>query len=88
MTAAEIKLMRDLIRTIRSCARGNAILGPSALNLCSAVEVLLADHERTLKLLDDVREWVRGEVGAGIFGPLDTRTALLTRIDAELGDDE
>ena len=88
MTAAEIKLMRDLIRTIRSCARGNAILGPSALNLCSAVEVLLADHERTLKLLDDVREWIRGEVGSGSFGPLDTRTALLTRIDAEIGGEE
>ncbi len=88
MTDTERKLMRDMIRTIRSCARGNAILGPSALNLCSAVEVLLADHERTLKLLDDVREWIRGEVGSGSFGPLDTRAALLTRIDAEIGVEE
>ena len=88
MTPAELTLLHGMMRTIRSCARGNAILGPSALNLCSAVEVLLSDHQRTLKLLDDVREWIRGEVGSGSFGPLDTRTALLTRIDAEIGDEK
>ena len=87
MTDTEIKLMRDMMRTIRSCARGNAILGPSALNLCSAVEVLIADHQRALRLLDDVREWIRSDVAGGACWPVDrfTRAELLARIDAEFG---
>lgn len=51
-----------------------------------AVEALLADHDRTLKLLDDVREWIRSDVAGGACWPVDrfTRAELLARIDAEL----
>ena len=54
-TTAELKLMRDLIRTIRASARGNGILGPAALNLCNAVEALAADHGRVLVEIERLR---------------------------------
>lgn len=43
MTPAELRLLRDLIRTIRASARGTGILGPAALNLANAVEVLAGE---------------------------------------------
>ena len=51
-----------------------------------ALEVLLADHQRALRLLDDVREWIRSDVAGGACWPVDrfTRAELLARIDAEL----
>lgn len=79
--ADPLKMMQEVVmyvewmraETERQVQKGKR----SALNLCSAVEVLLADHERVLALLDDVRDWIRSDVGSGIFGPLE-------RIDAEL----
>ena len=51
-----------------------------------ALEALLADHQRALRLLDDVREWIRSDVAGGACWPVDrfTRAELLARIDAEL----
>lgn len=86
MTPAELRLLRDLIRTIRASARGTGILGPAALNLANAVEVLAGDHGRVLTLLGDMREWIRSDVAGGACWPVDrfTRAELLARIDAEL----
>lgn len=80
MTPAELRLLRDLIRTIRASARGTGILGPAALNLANAVEVLAGDHGRVLTLLDDLREWIRSN---DVWPPA-SRAALLERIDEEL----
>lgn len=80
MTPAELRLLRDLIRTIRASARGTGILGPAALNLADAVEVLAGDHERALALLADMREYIRSR---DVWSPA-SRAALLNTIDAEL----
>lgn len=60
MTPAELRRLDDLIRTIRASARGTGILGPAALNLANAVEVLAGDHGRVLTLLGGARDVIRG----------------------------
>ena len=80
MTPAELRLLRDLIRTIRASARGTGILGPAALNLANAVEVLTVDHERVLTLLEGMREYIRG----GDVWPPTSRAKLLDMLNAEL----
>ena len=60
MTPSDRTLVRALIRTIRASARGTGILGPAALNLANAVEVLAVDHERVVALLVGARAVIRG----------------------------
>lgn len=80
MTPAELRLLRDLIRTIRASARGTGILGPAALNLADAVEVLAVDHERVVALLVGARAVIRDTEAAS--SP--SVAALLRRINEHL----
>lgn len=70
MTPAELLLLRDLIRTIRASARGTGILGPAALNLANAVEVLMRDHERQQSLFSGLLTDIHGLIdeSSGVYG--------------------
>lgn len=48
-----------------------------------ALEALLADHQLALRLLDEVREWIRSDVAVARAGGGRRGLRLLARIDAE-----
>lgn len=80
MTAADLDLARGAIRAVRESATGRGILGPAALNLADAVEVLAVDHERVVALLVGARAVIRDTEAAS--SP--SVAALLRRINEHL----
>lgn len=102
MTPAELELARGAIRAVRESATGRGILGPAALRLADAADVLIEDNERMRALLILFRAtalanraWAVAQMHAADGDDTNySRTIvagsdeLLSRIDAAIGGDE
>lgn len=100
MTPAELDLARGAIRAVRESATGRGILGPAALRLADAADVLLAENERMRALLIQFREaaatlheiataQIHGGCDAGYLHDALTGAAeIMSRIDAAIGEEK
>ena len=56
MTPTELELARGAIRAVRESATGRGILGPAALRLADAADVLLSENERLRAALTNAND--------------------------------